>query len=57
MNKFLREVLLKQRSDWYMSELKTELEEVSGESFSESTVWRALKRAGANWKLVSGVGI
>jgi hypothetical protein len=36
-----------------MSELQRELEEVSGVRVSISTVWRSLKRAGANWKLVN----
>jgi hypothetical protein len=43
---------LKNRSDWYLSEIQSELQDLTGVEVSISTVWRSLKRAGASWKLV-----
>ncbi|CAB5370651.1 unnamed protein product [Rhizophagus irregularis] len=46
------EVLLKERVDWYLYELQSEMELWMGKSLSISTLWRALHRLGYTHKKV-----
>ena len=51
------DILLKEKVDWYVWELQSEMEDWKGQAVGHCTIWRAIHRLGYTHKQVCYFGL